>query len=285
MRAVHLKNQGYLAFMLVMYIVVLGSLAISGYAVSTHLVLTKILDVDSNLINDVTILHDLKVTQNLQCNAQLNTLTRCLVQTGYTTTNAHIQNAITINNQIVTATDAQLFVNSTRTAHVAQSQPISFTVPANGSQLEILVPMNVYEFKLVSGDPAFFQFATNASQQTSRALALDTGLFSVAVQGNFTLSALLSKPVSLLVSLVAYDSKMVYAGTDTTNEFSNIVAVARVEFKSPGSFEINQTFTVPVLPELELFGLQMLLLYSLANTSDAPTVEFSQLDLFVYQNL
>jgi hypothetical protein len=277
-----INNIAYYSLVAVMCVLVIIGLGLSSFAMTTHSTLIKILDVGNDLVNDVTIKNDLQVTQNMNCQTQLVTKTECIVNDSITTNTLHIANAMTIEDQIMTETDAVLFVNSTQFVQISQDSPISFSIPMNGSNTQIIVPMNHFTYKFVSGESSFFQLNVNTSQQTVRLLSLPLGTYSISLRGSFTMSAQPIQSVSLQVSIVAYDNNMIYGSL--TNNTSAVIGSFTSPLLNSYSFTINKIITVPVFQGFKFFGVQFLLLYSHVNNTDSPTITFQNFLLDVYRN-
>ncbi len=269
-----------------MCVLVALSLGLSGFALTTHSTLTQILDVGNVLVNDVVVLGDTKVTKDMSCKTQLVVKQQSAIIGTVNSQTAHITRAISVDNQIMDATDAVLFVNATQLATISQASVISFTIPQNGSNLVVKIPMNNYTDFTVSETSAFSQFANNATQGTSRLLALPAGMFGVSFTGAFTLSAVPSKPVNMVVSLVGYDSQLMYANLNAVNNSSAVLGSATVPLLgSPGSIALSQSFSVPIPTNFNFLGLQILLHYSAVNNSNSPGLSFTSFVVNVYQNL
>jgi hypothetical protein len=284
MRTFPINTIGFYLVLVGMCVLVAISFGLSVFALTTHSTLTKILDVGNVLVNDVIISGDLKVSQDMNCKTQLVVKEQSAIIGTMTAQTARIARAITVDNQIMDATDAVLFVNATQLGTVSQASPISFTIPQNGSALAVKVPMNSYTNFTASG--AFFQFANNATQGTSRLLALPTGMFGVSFTGAFTLSATPSKPVNMVVSLVGYDSQLIYANLSAVNSASAVLASATVPLLgSSSSVALSRSFAVPIPTSFTFVGLQILLEYSAVNNSNSPSLSFTSFVVNVYQNL
>jgi hypothetical protein len=277
-----INNIAYYSLLALMCILVIISLGLSGYAMTTHSTLIKILDVGNNLINDVTITGDLQVTQNMNCQTQLVTKTECIVKDSITTNTLHIANSMTLEDQIMTKQDAVLFVNSSEFVQVSQDAVISFAIPMNGSATTIKIPMNNFTYKFVSGEPSFYQLNKNTTQQTVRLLSLPSSTYSISFRASFTISAQPIQAVSLQASIVAYDTNMIYGSL--TNNGSAVIGSFTSPLDGKYSFVINRQIDVPVFKGFTSFGIQILLLYSHINNLDSPTITFPEFLLDAYRN-
>jgi hypothetical protein len=137
------------------------------------------------------------------------------------------------------------------------------------------------DFKVTAGSPQFFQFASNVSQHTSRILNVPTGEFGITFNGNYTLSSIPDQPVSMVVSIVGYDSTLLYAPSSS----SLIIASSTNLLVGSSSISVNKIVGTPILQSLTYFGIQILLLYSKPNNTTSPTITFTNFNLNVYQLL
>jgi hypothetical protein len=272
---------GYYVTLTIMCIVVIIALGLSSFAITTHSTQIQNEEVSNNLINDVTINNDLQVTSNMNCQTQLITKAQCVINGSLTAKTLHIANSVTVGTEIISGLDAQVFVNSTQVAQFSQSVPIVFTVTPNGSLLTKIVNMSGFTFKQLSGEPSFFQMGSNTMQETFRFLILPTSEYAISVRCQFHISAQPSQAVELQASLAAYDSNMIYASQ--TNNTSAIVTDFTIALSGTSSFTLNTFINVPVLNNFTLFGIQLLLIYSLPNNLDSPIVTLDSLLIDVYR--
>ncbi len=253
---------------------------LSSVAVTQHNLIINILEVENTLINDITINDDLNVTGNMTCKNQLTTKINCNVANTVEASDLQINNAIIINGEILNSEDATLIVNTTQFCEISQGSDIKFVIPLNGSNKTMSIPMDIYtDFKVVKGVEAFFQFSSNSTQHTSKLLNLPTGQFGITFNGNYTLSSNPDQPVSMTISIVGYDSKLLFAPSVSSLILSNSTNA----LLGNSSINVNKIISIPILQSLSYIGIQILLTYSNLNNVTSPTLTFTNFNLNVYR--